>query len=262
MAGIIKRYTSVVQLAALVPLLLVLLPMGRVAGQADKTSTEKRTSVFELAVTTNEVPGCLTRWSLTLTSTTENTDQGGGPTRSIRVTGNVLRSASSPSGSCTRQERATLSANTVPLSPAGISVFNVDSNAIHITLKGAAELQNNDINNVADQAYGRATFNIDTDCAVPQNPPNKTSITNTINGVKTTTTSSSADCSGSIIVSPTIIIPGPAFNPDGLLTVKFNDNFVLDWKKLVRVDKVVMRYYYEKVVRMAVPKSRRMLRAA
>ncbi len=98
-----------------------------------------------------------------------NTDQSAGPTRTISVSGSVLRSGFG----CSLQ-RAILADYTIAQSPAAINVFNVWSDASHITLKGDAEvLPNNDIFNTSYSSNGRATFNIDVDCAVPQNPPIK-----------------------------------------------------------------------------------------
>ncbi|KAG2439168.1 hypothetical protein HXX76_004535 [Chlamydomonas incerta] len=232
---------------ALLPLLLLLVPLA--AGQSDKNTTETRTFIFDTTVTTADVPGCSTVWTLRLTAQIVNTDATSGPTRTVSVSGNVRRN----NLGCTQPiaQRSIAAGWTVPLSSTGISVFNVWSNASHITLKGVADpLPWSDLT-VSSTGNGRATFKIDADCATTQFPPFQSTTTDTANGVKTTTTFSTATCG----------IFAPAFDVKSLMTLRFSDDVILDWTKDPVVNSLVIQNIYQKVVSMASPNHRRMLRA-
>ncbi|KAG2453641.1 hypothetical protein HYH02_001854 [Chlamydomonas schloesseri] len=245
MAGVSQR--QVVRLAAaLVPLLLLVsAPMPGVAGQTSKSTTEKRTFSFQMTVTTNEVQGCLTVWDLTLTNSITNTDTTTAWTRGPTiVSGSVTRT-----GACSQTLQITLSSG-YPVSSSTLTAFNVWSNASHINLKGSAL-------DVLPQSLiapgANVTFNMDVDCAATPNIFPKSITTYSANGVKTTVTSTGANCG----IGP---LSSPAFNPSGLVNIWYpNNGPALDWTKLVGVTQVGISYASEKTV--TTTSNRRMLRA-
>ncbi|PNW75240.1 hypothetical protein CHLRE_12g518700v5 [Chlamydomonas reinhardtii] len=260
MSGTILHQAIRLPAALLSLLLLVLAPLGRVAAQAAKSTTETREYKFDMTVTTAEVVDCLTVWSLTLTTQVINTDLSSGPTRTpVSVAGNVRRN----NLGCSQpiSQRTIVAGWQVPLSSTSINVFNVWSDAGHITLKGVADLLPFSDFSVGLTGNGRATFKIDADCAISPTdlfPATQSTATTTIDGVKRTTTTALATCAAKI----TSATQAPAFDPKSLLTLQFGDDLVLVWAKLASVDRVTFKYSYIKEVTMVSPKHRRILRAA
>ncbi len=87
--------------------------------------------------------------------------------------------------------------------------------------------------------------------------PYRSSTTETFGGVRYTTTNIISVCGFGFVQGS---ISPPAFNPSGMLTLKFRDDLVLDWTQVSSINRVVVRYFYEKVVAMDAPKHRRVLR--
>lgn len=100
-----------------------------------------------------------------LSSQVINTDLSSGPTRTpVSVAGNVRRN----NLGCSQpiSQRTIVAGWQVPLSSTSINVFNVWSDAGHITLKGVADLLPFSDFSVGLTGNGRATFKIDADCAI------------------------------------------------------------------------------------------------
>ncbi|KAG2439169.1 hypothetical protein HXX76_004536 [Chlamydomonas incerta] len=205
-----------------------------------RSSTESRYSRFFLTVTTNEIAGCTTRWSLALQGLTENSDLTTGLDRYAAVSGSVSRGGAGFPQPTTRSIEA--SAAVSPTT--GLQNFNVWYNASHMTLKGRVNVSYTCEVFGADCGFFRGDFAIDNDCGVtPYASPRTTSVEYS-GGYKITTTTSFANCGISDF--------RPAFDPSASVAVQYGD-LALDWSKLASIDSVAFVSYYTKTVIMDAP---------